>query len=407
MFNGILFHVTVVSFCFKRKIKVILEQLLINNGHFRLNILLVIWNRNGFQVYRLVNHSMAVVHRVILKFPDIIWTDIYRELLMAKEKIRLLAQHILLSCAGHRTFVIPVLTLYVYCNYGLEQEYKKENMKKSWDIIVSDPEDSTGYLIADIGNCDESIYTAIQKYGQNINTLYIDHDKLHSVFSTKGISDNLDNILLDTFISIYLQHYASHIENDGKKWRGVLSIFPLTNLTHPRLKSFEEHGPLILITTMNSSQQIANLQCLNIFAEGMIPNNVLDAITLMSNFTELSLMDCSFHSNKMHEILNIYEKRSDNNVIVFTRTIGNLSPSPSLLTKSHMNYIENGMNDVVVLTVSKIKSLTHIIHYEEFNDTVARTFVQSVSKLPLLEVLGIGLVVMSMGDLKTLATVLS
>ncbi|KAG2225653.1 hypothetical protein INT45_012125 [Circinella minor] len=161
-----------------------------------------------------------------------------------------------------------------------------------------------------------------------------------------------------------------------------------------------------IIINNSNSQQIPNLQCLEIFTKSMIPNNVLDAITVMPKFTELNLVDCSFDSNKMHEILNIFEKRSDNNVILAARTIKTISPSSSLLRKLHLNYIESRMNDVVVLTASKIKSLAHLsIHYEEFNDTVIKTFVQNVSKLPLLEDLGVGPIVMTMDDLKTLATI--
>ncbi|KAI7858642.1 hypothetical protein BDC45DRAFT_531823 [Circinella umbellata] len=198
----------------------------------------------------------------------------------------------------------------------------------------------------------------------------------------------------------------------------VLSLFPLTNLTHLELNHFEEGGTLVcrhispaIMMTMtrisnDSNQHIPNLQCLEVIGEGIISNNVLDVITEMPKFTDLNLAKCSFDSNKIHEILNIFKRRSNNNTIFTARTIKTLSPSPSLLTALHLNYIESGMNDAIVSTIFKIRSLTvlNIQCYLDGNSAVCKTFIQDVSKLPLLEKLWIGPVNMKMNDLKIFAT---
>ncbi|KAG2225698.1 hypothetical protein INT45_012170 [Circinella minor] len=295
-----------------------------------------------------------------------------------------------------------------------------------------------------IGNCDDTIYTAIQKHGKNINSLYIDHNILHNIRLTLfdlndipldnnlpglnylGVHDIISPRSLLSFIKNH--HYTlsylmvdterntSHNDNDWEKLADVLSLSPLTNLTHLELNDLEADGTLVcrhilptIITSINnirndSNQHISNLQCLHVLGEGVISNNVLDAITEMPKFTELNLMNCSFDSNKMHEILNIFEKRSDNNTTLTSRAIKTLSPPSSLLTVLHLNYIESGMNDTVVLTISRIKSLTdlNIQYHLDGNSTVCKTFVHNVSELPLLEMLEIGPVIMTMNDLKIL-----
>ena len=74
--------------------------------------------------------------------------------------------------------------------------------------------------------------------------------------------------------------------------------------------------PAIITTTdNNNNQQPLTLQYLKLYVESIISNNVLDAITVVSNLTELDLWNCYYDSNKMYDILNIFQKQSDNSTI--------------------------------------------------------------------------------------------
>ncbi|KAG2216465.1 hypothetical protein INT45_006536 [Circinella minor] len=299
-----------------------------------------------------------------------------------------------------------------------------------------------------IGNCDDTIYTAIQNHGQTINSLYLDHYKLYNEFSIRHMWNNSHSIVLDnsspglknfsirniispwsllsfikyhrhtlSFLLFDLECATSDHDDDWEKCIDVLSLFPLTKLIHLKLQglkkdellAFEDILPAIL-TTMNninndSRQQISKLQKLELSIEAMIPNNVLNAITKMPELTELNLTRCSFDTDNMHALLKIFERRSNNNSILTARTIHTLSLSLSLLSTLHFEDVR-GLNDDILLTISKIKSLTRLtINFYEHEDyTIYKTFAQNISKLPLLEWLGLRYIGIKRDHLKILAT---
>ncbi|KAI7853678.1 hypothetical protein BDC45DRAFT_586354 [Circinella umbellata] len=299
-----------------------------------------------------------------------------------------------------------------------------------------------------IGNCDETIYRAIQNHGQSINSLYIDHYKLYNEISIKHMWANSHNIVLDTsspglknfsvrniispwflltfitdhrhtlsFLFFDLRCNTSNHDYDWIKWVDFLSIFPLTKLAHLKLDGLEEDESLAfedilpgIITAIDdndydSSQEISNLQKLELSIEAMIPDNVLDAIPKMPKLTELNFTYCIFDSYDMYELLKTFERRSNINPNLTERTIKPSSPSLSLLSALHFEDV-HGLNDAIILTVSNIKSLTRLTIniYDHEDDTVYKTFAQNISKLPLLEWLGLRYINIKKEHLEILAT---
>ena len=100
----------------------------------------------------------------------------------------------------------------------------------------------------------------------------------------------------------------------------------------------------------------------------MVPNNVLDAIIKMLKFTKLCLTSCIFNGNKLHDVLKVLERRSNNNIIFTATVTTSLSPpSSSLLTELHLGNIFE-INDNIVLSASKIKSLTYFSTEPEYHE---------------------------------------
>ncbi|KAI7853114.1 hypothetical protein BDC45DRAFT_570275 [Circinella umbellata] len=67
-------------------------------------------------------------------------------------------------------------------------------------------------------------------------------------------------------------------------------------------------------------------------ARGMIPDNLLDAITKMLKFRTLDLTDCIFDLNKIYDALNILERRSNGSSTNHTSATTTTTSSSSLLT---------------------------------------------------------------------------
>ena len=68
----------------------------------------------------------------------------------------------------------------------------------------------------------------------------------------------------------------------------------------------------------------------------------MGAITVISKLTALDLLNCDFNSNKLHEILNIVKRRSDNSTITSetsTRITILIRASSSLLAKSKLLWL--------------------------------------------------------------------
>ncbi|KAG2217991.1 hypothetical protein INT45_006245 [Circinella minor] len=293
--------------------------------------------------------------------------------------------------------------------------------------------------------------TSIQKHGQSIHELYVNHDQApHYVLSFKTESNDDDNITVNnnslglehievsgitspnsllqlikshrltlSYLSITLFGNTSSNDNDWRKWADVLHLFPLTNLIGLNLCTYDMDTvddstickyilPAIIriINNDNSAnnQQTPNLQNFKLYSQGMIPNNVLDAITKMPKITTLILVGCSFDPDKMHDVVKIFERRSNNSNAILTATTLASSTS-SLLTNLQFEYV-NGMNDHIVFTASKIKSLTHLTMNGLYcNDyTVFKTLAQNISQLPLLEWLRLCYFNIQRDDLKILAT---
>ncbi|KAG2228336.1 hypothetical protein INT45_011128 [Circinella minor] len=280
-----------------------------------------------------------------------------------------------------------------------------------------------------IQNCDDSIYTAVREHGQSINKLQVLHDHYSYNCRFDIELNNHDNIALYnnspglkyieissidsprtllqliknhhhtlSFLSIRFNKYSSSSDNDWKKWTEDLHVFPLTNLTEFYLINSWRSASLAceyilpaIITRPNDNnsvinQQAPNLQALILYNVAVIPNNVLDAITKMSHFTKLDLTGCSFDFNKLHDVLKIFERRSYNNSISTATTTTSLPPPSSPLKELYLNDVFE-MNDDVILTASKIKSLTDLSIEPEYHEdcTFYKALAQNISKLPLLK----------------------
>ena len=334
--------------------------------------------------------------------------------------------------AQHETMMLKKLVLSSAC------EHDKMHPTELQKLLKHSP-----YLsFLTLGNCDDSIYTAVEKYGQNITSLHINHyGPPYSVWFNKDLSDNCDSILSDynspglkhssvngiaspcSFLSLIKEHHRTlssllfllqsetrHNFNEWDRLTDVLSFLPFPNLTHIHLQDSAENSTFVctyilpaIITTMNNvnnQQKTPNLQCLELYIPDRIPNNIMDAIAIMPRLTELELMYCSFDPNKMLEMLKIFE-RSNNSAIITAPTTRatTLSSSVSLLTKLKLRWNENILNDNIVLTASKIKSLIRLtIDYPDARDIIYKTFVQNVSQLPLLQYLEIAQMQMTMDD---------
>ncbi|KAG2228359.1 hypothetical protein INT45_011151 [Circinella minor] len=302
-----------------------------------------------------------------------------------------------------------------------------------------------------IQNCDDSVYTAVRKHGQSIDKLQVMHDHYSYNCRFDIELDNRDNNVLYnnlsglkyikassidspctllqlikshhhtlSFLSMRFDENTSSSDNDWKKWTDDLHIFPLINLTkfylyQDRFRSLACKYLLPAITTIpndNNSginQQAPNLQALRLYNLAIIPNNVLDAITKMPKFTELGLTSCKFDCNKLHDVLKIFERRSNNNTILTATTTTSLLPSSSsLLTELHLDSVYE-INDDIVLTASKIKSLTDFCIEPEYHEdcTFYKTLTQNISELPLLRRLCLYEVDMDKDDLKRIFAIKS
>ncbi|KAI7858626.1 hypothetical protein BDC45DRAFT_565377 [Circinella umbellata] len=201
------------------------------------------------------------------------------------------------------------------------------------------------------------IRTAAQNHGHNINELYINHEDTNDRrISFNKMSNNFDKALAST---------------EPQQNAPLLSRY-------------------ILLLTNNNNQQNLNLQSLLLHIKNKISNNVLGAITVISKLTALDLLNCDFNSNKLHEILNIVKRQSDNSAITSetsTRITILIRASSSLLAKSKLSLIGNSrLDDDILLTVSKIKSLVGLaIEGENGNNEVFKAFIQNVAQSTVLE----------------------
>ncbi|KAG2219273.1 hypothetical protein INT45_000049 [Circinella minor] len=276
-----------------------------------------------------------------------------------------------------------------------------------------------------IGNCDDSVYETIGKYGHNIKELNIDQsaEEPMSLGSDEYCSDDTVGLkhfsasgfdspscLLPmikenhiTLRTLTLRLKFKSITAPG--WSSLFTSYPLSNLIHLNIHDFDNYDLTLdesnelgdfqfenhisicktILPIMMVMNKMPHLQTLFLSHVAPIPDSVVDTFKDLPNLSQLVLDGCNFNSRKMKEFLELCGEKSKTNK----------SLEKLVISDQPMN-----INHDIVYAASKIQSLTWLdFNYMHGEEELAKNLVPNIVKLPLLEHIKISHMDMELRDL--------
>ncbi|KAG2215657.1 hypothetical protein INT45_008405 [Circinella minor] len=319
-------------------------------------------------------------------------------------------QQVILPIFIHHTTKLKTLTL--WSRHEMDKIKKKDLQR----IMVSSPD--LRYLA--IGNCDESVYTAFQEHNSDkLETFIVQHVKgffLNDTLSKSKLDHEeketthlggLTHFTAKEFtspfslvpvlkkhhntihsLSLYIANTPSNLSPPD--WQKVLCLYPVYNLTSLQIghigvydifrrRAVESSAFYVLLTVAPKLSNLESLELYNV----KVPDNVLDAIGRLPKLTKLKLSKIHCYSENLLALIKRFEVKS--NYTAKRREEESLSS----LTQLDLDTL--AIKPDIAEAACKIQTLTHLYISDLGNRYgVFDTFVQEVTKLPLLEDLEIG-----------------
>ncbi|KAI9268905.1 hypothetical protein BDA99DRAFT_502961 [Phascolomyces articulosus] len=247
-----------------------------------------------------------------------------------------------------------------------------------------------------ICQCDTDIYQLVEQYCPDINILIAGTSLpkfdawvpdttipgLQSLYALNSFVMPGSNTLplLETYHAtlrkLLLQNTPPLTESN---WQHLSSLgfAHLTEFNLVRADCAVLNNLVILLTSM------PNLESLTLTGNrknSRIPDNTLKYLGRMHKLTCLKLTDVEINVLDICHVLENFVQR-ENNKTSNTATVVNPSP----LTELDLINVKN-INSTVMNTITRIRSLKCLgMDYDEPSETIRRSFIQGISKLPLLE----------------------